>query len=64
MNMERALPIDARSVANWFVRRAADDARVLSIMELLKLTYIAHGWHLEIYKKPLVFNRTDVPLVF
>jgi len=50
---------DARQVANWFVRRAAQDGRSLSIMSLLKLTYIAHGWHLEIWKSPLLNNRIE-----
>lgn len=50
---------DARQVANWFVSRAAKDSRVLSIMSLLKLTYIAHGWHLEMRKSPLFGNRIE-----
>ena len=50
---------DARQVANWFVRRAAQDERQLSIMSLLKLTYIAHGWHLEMWKSPLLNNRIE-----
>jgi len=51
---------DARQIANWFVRRAADDNNnQLSIMSLLKLTYIAHGWHLEMRKEPLFRNRIE-----
>ncbi len=50
---------DARQIANWFVRRAAADDNQLSIMSLLKLTYIAHGWHLEMRKKPLFRNRIE-----
>lgn len=50
---------DARHIANWFVRRAAKDERKLSIMALLKLTYIAHGWHLEMWKSPLIKNRIE-----
>ena len=48
---------DARSISNWFIRRARADGRELSIMSLLKLTYIAHGWHLEIRKRPLFSNK-------
>lgn len=47
---------DARQIANWFIQRAAADGKTLSIMSLLKLTYIAHGWHLEMRKKPLISN--------
>jgi len=50
---------DAREIANWFVRRAADDGRTLSIMSLLKLVYIAHGWHLEMRGAPLFENRIE-----
>ncbi|MDE0305486.1 MAG: DUF4065 domain-containing protein [Albidovulum sp.] len=50
---------DARQIANWFVRRANQDGRVLSIMSLLKLSYIAQGWHLEIYDRPLFHNRIE-----
>lgn len=50
---------DARQVANWFVRRAADDNKKLSIMQLLKLVYIAHGWHLEITGNPLFPNKIE-----
>lgn len=50
---------DARQIANWFVRRAAKDRRELSIMQLLKLVYISHGWHLEMRKRPLFSNRIE-----
>ena len=50
---------DARQIANWFIRRAAQDERVLSIMSLLKLIYISHGWHLESQKSPLFSNRIE-----
>ncbi|WP_417242282.1 Panacea domain-containing protein [Celeribacter sp.] len=50
---------DARQIANWYVRRAAEDGRTLSIMQLLKLIYIAHGWHLEMFKRPLFSNRIE-----
>jgi uncharacterized phage-associated protein len=50
---------DARQIANWFVRRAAKDNRTLSIMQLLKLVYISHGWHLEMRKRPMFRNRIE-----
>lgn len=50
---------DARQIANWFVARAQLDGRTLSIMSLLKLTYIAHGWHLETQNAPLFGNRIE-----
>jgi uncharacterized phage-associated protein len=50
---------DARQIANWFVERANRDGRRLSIMSLLKLTYIAHGWHLETRQSALFNNRIE-----
>ncbi|MFN7089474.1 MAG: Panacea domain-containing protein [Allorhizobium sp.] len=50
---------DARHIANWFVERAAQDHRQLTIMQLLKLVYIAHGWHLEMRKSPLIINKIE-----
>lgn len=50
---------DARQVANWFVNRAARDGRRLTIMQLLKLVYISHGWHLEMQRSPLFLNKIE-----
>ena len=53
------MPYDARQIANWFITRAQQDGQTVSIMELLKLTYIAHGWHLETQKAPLFSNKIE-----
>lgn len=50
---------DARQIANWFIDRSAKDGRVISIMSLLKLAYIAHGWNLEMRNTPLFNNRIE-----
>lgn len=50
---------DARQIANWFIQRSAADNRSLSIMSLLKLVYIAHGWRLEMLGRPLFENRIE-----
>lgn len=50
---------DARQIANWFIDRAAEEGRALSIMSLLKLAYISHGWHLEMTGRPLFDNRIE-----
>lgn len=57
--MGESLPYDALQVANWFVTRSQRDGKALSIMSLLKLTYIAHGWHLEVQNSPLFHNRIE-----
>ena len=50
---------DAREIANWFVERAGREGQRLSIMHLLKLIYIAHGWYLETRGRPLISNRIE-----
>lgn len=47
---------DAREIANWFINRSKRDDKQPSIMTLLKLVYIAHGWYLETRKRPLFAN--------
>lgn len=50
---------DARQIANWFVEKGQQSGQRFSIMELLKLVYISHGWHLEVFDKPLFSNRIE-----
>ncbi|MGV6802128.1 MAG: Panacea domain-containing protein [bacterium] len=50
---------DATQIANWFVKRTHQDGNTMSIMSILKLTYIAHGWYLESKKSPLFSNRIE-----
>lgn len=54
---EGGCPYDARQVANWFINRAKQDNLVLSVMAILKLSYIAHGRHLALYNAPLFKNQ-------
>ena len=53
------MPYDARQAANWFIRRAARDGRVLSVMSILKLAYIAHGHYLAQKGEPLFTNKIE-----
>ena len=50
---------DARQIANWFVSKGQESGKHFSIMELLKLVYISHGWHLEVFGQPLIRNRIE-----
>ena len=45
---------DSRQIANDFLHLAEVDSRNLSIMTLLKLVYIAHGWSLALRDQPLI----------
>ncbi|WFB67016.1 type II toxin-antitoxin system antitoxin SocA domain-containing protein [Chryseobacterium sp. WX] len=46
-------------VAKQFLKLAKEDGEVLEPMKLLKLTYIAHGWYLGFYDKPLIKNSVQ-----
>lgn len=46
------------TVANRFLQLASERGETLTPMQLLKLVYIAHGWMLGLYSRPLI--RDDV----
>ena len=52
-------PYDALKIANRFISRAQRDDKILTVMMILKLCYIAHGWHLESREMPLFWNRIE-----
>lgn len=41
-------------IANYFLRKSFDSGTEITPMKLIKLVYIAHGWHLAIFDKPLL----------
>jgi len=49
---------DSKVVANRFLERAVENGDAITPMQLLKLVYIAHGWMLGLYGRPLI--RDDV----
>lgn len=50
---------DSLTVANRFLAMARDDHNSLTPMQLLKLVYIAHGWHLGLTGRPLIRDRVE-----
>ena len=52
-------PYSAKAVANQFIRKSLKENNPLTPMKLLKLVYIAHGWHLAILDKPLITDRVE-----
>ena len=50
---------DSRAVANRFVDMAAARGRVLTIVDLLKLVYLAHGWVLGSVGRPLIRHPVE-----
>ncbi len=50
---------NSETVANKFVELAALADESLTPMQILKLTYIAHGWMLGLYKRPLIKDEVQ-----
>ncbi len=44
---------DPRAIANHILRLRADEGKPLTIMQLIKLVYIADGWSMALNGKPL-----------
>ena len=53
------MPFSATAVANDFLKIASEKGDALTSMKLQKLVFYAHGWHLAIAGKPLIFNRIE-----
>ena len=51
--------VDATVVANRLLELAAECGRALTPMQLLKLVYIAHGWMLGLYGRPLIRDEVQ-----
>jgi uncharacterized phage-associated protein len=50
----------AKTIANYFISKAKSESKTdLTPMKLLKLVYVAHGWHLALTGKPLIFESID-----
>ena len=56
--LARGLP--SVQVANEFVRVAENDGNeICSAVKLIKLVYIAHGYHMAIFDKPLIRGKVE-----
>ncbi len=50
---------DSAVIANRFLALAKESGDSLTAMQLLKLVYIAHGWFLGLYGKPLIEDEVQ-----
>jgi uncharacterized phage-associated protein len=53
------MPVRARTAANVFIRLAKADHRSLTPLQIIKLVYIAHGWMLALYGRPLIVDGIE-----
>lgn len=51
--------IDSKIVANNFLQLARNNNDSLTPMQVLKLVYIAHGWMLGLYGRPLIRDEVQ-----
>ncbi len=48
------MPYSAIDIANFFITRALGEGKKLTPMQVVKMTYIAHGWNLGILEQELI----------
>ncbi|MEF0939100.1 Panacea domain-containing protein [Rhizobium sp. BR 362] len=53
------MPEDARSVANFFLEIAWSREKEISHLQLQKILFFAHAWHLGKYNEPLLGQRFE-----
>lgn len=49
----------AISVANYFIKKSQETGKDLSVMKLVKLVYISHGWYLAITGNQLLTESVE-----
>jgi len=47
------------NIAYYFVNKGVEFEHKVTPLQLLKLTYIAHGWHLGYFHKPLITDPVE-----
>lgn len=47
------------AIANFFIDKAAASGKSITPMKLVKLVYIAHGWHLGLFGRPLLEEEVE-----
>ena len=47
------------AVANYFITKSLETGQLLTNMKLVKLVYLAHGWHLGLTNQPLISEGTE-----
>ncbi len=54
------MPVLSLAVANFFVEKSISTGIELTPMKVIKMVYIAHGWHLAIKNSPLIAEAVGI----
>lgn len=46
--------LEPKAIANYFIEAALAEGKKITPLQVIKLTYIAHGWHLALTDQPLL----------
>jgi len=57
--MTMAAPLPSLAIANYFIGKSLAEGRSITPMKLVKLVYIAHGWHLGNFGTPLITDAVE-----
>lgn len=57
--MDMTHPVSSESVANFFLQKSFDTGVPITPMKLIKLVYIAHGWHLGYFDTALINDGVE-----
>ena len=49
----------ASTIAGYFIERSNKEERQLSVLQIIKLVYISHGWNLALNDAPLISDRIE-----
>ncbi len=58
--MDDSIPHGSIEIGQLFIKKARDESRFFTPMQVLKLAYIAHGFMLGIHGKPLIGEPVEV----
>jgi uncharacterized phage-associated protein len=54
-----SMAYDSKAIANYFLDRGEKSGKKLDPMQLQKLVYFAHGWHLAVDDSPLIDEMVE-----
>jgi len=57
--MHENIPYSASQIANFFLLKAKNDERPITMLKLVKLCYIAHGWYLAVRNCGLIDENIE-----